>query len=61
MIRVSLGTYNIMLINVPNVISMPASFPRGSDTSDKVSATALRAYASKHIISIKIKKYLLAL
>ena len=56
MIRVSLGTYNIILISVPSVISMPANFPRGSDINDKVSATALRAYASKYIISIRDKK-----
>ena len=49
-------TYGIMSIKVPSTINIPRSFPSGSDISDKVSATALSAHASKHIMIVKYKK-----
>ena len=53
---ISLGTDIIIIIKLPRAINTPAIFPMGSDTSNRVSATALRAYASMHIIIERGKK-----
>ena len=49
----NLGTYNIRSIRLPITINVPRSCPRGSVINVKVSAIALRAYASKHIIIVR--------
>jgi len=53
MIRVNLGTYNIRFIRLLITINVPRSCPRGLVINDKVSAIALRAYASMCIITVR--------
>lgn len=49
----NIGTYNIRSIRLPITINVPRSCPRGSVINVRVSAIALRAYASKHIMVIR--------